>query len=543
MGAMKRATSAQQSGRLRCGVYIRVSSSLQEENYSLETQEVACRKHAEERGWEVLVVEKDVHSAADLYERPRLSAMRERIRNGEIDVLLAYALDRVSRKQTHVAILAEECEQAGARLAFVTEDFEDGAVGTFIRSAKAFAAELEREKIKERTRRGIRARAESGKPLPGPRPIYGYRWRDEEKTGLEIHEERASIVRWIYESILNGKSLRSVMLSLNRDGVPTPAGGAVWSLGTVHKIVTNPAYIGKMWAFRWKAERKPGGWLSMEERPESERIPLPSGVITPLVSEDEFNAVRARLAANRAQSSRNNRNPEETLLRGGFARCGYCGGTLQAERCRKAQGGNGPTYTCGTTNSDRFGCPPFAVSATLLDAEVWNKVRIVLRDPNVIRAEVSRRRQEDHFAADLDVVLNRLADVEKRQTNLTRLLGSIEDIDAAAPLVAELRNLAMQKKELESERDMLEERRAAKQADEQRLIGLTEWCTRVASNLEDLTYAERRDVLMALGVSVKVWRKDHQPRWEITMDIREIAAPLDDALPIVSTTGGACETP
>src|SRR5215213_5365612 len=186
MGAKQHQPSAVQSSRVRCGIYIRVSSSLQEDNYSLDTQEAACRTFAEERGWEVLVVEKDVHTGADLYGRPRLSAMRERIRNREIDILLAYALDRISRKQTHVAILAEECEQAGARLAFVTEDFEDGAVGTFIRSAKAFAAELEREKIKERTRRGIRARAESGKPLPGPRPVYGYRWRDEGKTGLEI---------------------------------------------------------------------------------------------------------------------------------------------------------------------------------------------------------------------------------------------------------------------------------------------------------------------------------------------------------------------
>lgn len=526
----------------RCAVYCRVSSAGQEENHSLPTQEAACRQYAEERGWIVAHLHHEVHTGADLYGRPCLSTLRDQIRSGEVDVLLAYALDRLSRKQTHVAILAEECERAGVRLAFVTEDFEDGAVGTFIRSAKAFAAELEREKIKERTRRGIRARAESGLPLPGPRPLYGYRWRDEKKTGLEFDAEHAPVVQGIYRDVLAGKSLRAVTRALNDRGVPTPAGGQAWSLGTVHKILTNPAYVGTMWAFRWKAEKMPGGWIAMEERPEADRIAMPAGVVPPMVTAEEFAAVRARLAANRAQSSRNNHDPEATLLRGGFARCGYCGGTLQVERDRRAEGGNGPTYTCGTTNSDRFGCPPFAIAAPLLDGAVWQRVLGVLRDPSLIAREAARRRQDGRFAADLDIVGRRIADVEKRQATLTRLMSEIEDADAAAPLVAELRNLASQKKELTAERETLETGQAAQRADEDRLINLTEWCCRVSANLESLSYLERRDVLAALGVSARVWRKDHTPRWEITMDVRELDL-ASDGRPIVSPTVGACGSP
>jgi site-specific DNA recombinase len=543
MDTSRRAPKHQTPVPTRCAIYARVSSSLQEDNSSLATQEAACRSYAADHGWEVVAVERDVHTGADLFGRPRLSALRERVRAGDIDIILCYALDRLSRKQTHVAIVAEECEQAGAKLAFVTEDFEEGPVGTFIRSAKAFAAELEREKIKERTRRGVRARAESGKPLPGPRPAYGYRWKDDKKSGLEVHEENAARVRWIYESVLGGSSLRAVTLTLNRDGVPTPAGGAAWSFGTVHKILNNPTYTGTMWAFRWKAERMKGGWISMEERPISERIAMPEGVVPPLVSDAEFEAVKVRLAANRAQSARNNRNPEETLLRGGFARCGYCGGALQAERCRRARGGNGPTYTCGTTNSDRFGCPSFAIAAPILDREVWERVEAVLKHPQVIEAELQRRQQDDHLEADVAGIDGRLEDIQKRQANLSRVVASIDDADAAIPLIAELRNLAAQRRELEADRETIEERRRAMQEDDQRLINIAHWCDRVAANLGELSYTDRRDVLAALGVSAKVWRKDHAPRWEITMDIRELAPLTDGMLQIESPTAGACGTP
>ncbi|MFT4037630.1 MAG: recombinase family protein [Thermomicrobiales bacterium] len=173
------------SGR-RCAIYIRVSSGGQEDEYSLETQEARCRTYAEANELDVLEIFQDVHTGAEWRERPGLTQLRQAVRSGAIDIVLAFALDRLSRKQTHVAILADEFQHAGARLAFVTEDFENTAVGEFIRSAKAFAAEVEREKLAERTVRGRIARVQSGKLIPGGRPPYGYRWRDETKGQLEI---------------------------------------------------------------------------------------------------------------------------------------------------------------------------------------------------------------------------------------------------------------------------------------------------------------------------------------------------------------------
>ena len=124
--------------QLRVAIYVRVSTDAQErEGTSLDTQERACREHAAAQGWMVTEVAQDTASGFTL-DRPGLRLLRALVRSGGADVLLAHALDRLSRKQTHVAILVDEMERHGVGLRFVTEEFEDSAVGQFIRSAKAF---------------------------------------------------------------------------------------------------------------------------------------------------------------------------------------------------------------------------------------------------------------------------------------------------------------------------------------------------------------------------------------------------------------------
>jgi DNA invertase Pin-like site-specific DNA recombinase len=139
----------------RAHIYCRVSSAGQEDGYSLDTQERASRSWCAEHGLTVASVAREVWSGGDRH-RPELDAALSRIERG--DTFVAYALDRLSRDQIDTAILIDHIEGAGASLQLVTEDFEKSATGTFLRGAKAFAAELELEKIRERTQRGRRER-------------------------------------------------------------------------------------------------------------------------------------------------------------------------------------------------------------------------------------------------------------------------------------------------------------------------------------------------------------------------------------------------
>ena len=155
----------------RAAIYTRLSSSQQVEGSSLDTQAAACNAYAQQHGHTVTGIYADTHTGAEYRERPALSELRSAVQAGEIDTVLVYALDRLSRSQLHTAVLIDEFEHHGATLDLVTEEFDDTPTGRLIRSVQSFAAELEREKITERTVRGRKARIQSGKPGVSGRPL------------------------------------------------------------------------------------------------------------------------------------------------------------------------------------------------------------------------------------------------------------------------------------------------------------------------------------------------------------------------------------
>ena len=237
-------------------------------------------------------------------------------------------------------------ETAGVRVEFVTESFEDSAVGKFIRSAKAFATEVEREKFIERSVRGKRARVGAGKLLHGKTPLYGYDWANGDKSRYVVNPVTAPVVRRMFASSGAGMSLRSIATELTADGIPTPRGSAVWDPVVIRNILRNSAYAGEAYAFRIKHTKVPGSNRSRHtERPRDEWVRLPDGTIPAIVDREIFALVQDRLGRNLEQSPRRLRDPETYLLRGGYVRCGYCGNSMSAVR-KTSRGYSAPFYQC-----------------------------------------------------------------------------------------------------------------------------------------------------------------------------------------------------
>src|SRR5687767_5923543 len=148
---------------MRAIVYSRVSTDAQErDGTSLDTQERAGIELAQTAGWLVIDSIRDAASGFTL-ERPGMERVRRLIREGAVDVVVAYAVDRLARNQTKLAVLLDEAEGSGVKLECVTEKIEDTPLGKLVLSLRAFAAEVEREKITERTTRGKLERARSGR--------------------------------------------------------------------------------------------------------------------------------------------------------------------------------------------------------------------------------------------------------------------------------------------------------------------------------------------------------------------------------------------
>jgi site-specific DNA recombinase len=233
-----------------------------------------------------------------------------------------------------------------------------------------------------------------------------------------------------------------------------------------------------------------------------------------------YEAIEARLSRNRAESTRNNQNPEAFLLRAGFVVCGYCGKPIRAVWRKDCPNQAARSYyACDTLSAPHQDCPAFAMSAKKLDAAVWTKIKTIITRPEVIAEEVAKLRTDDPTDADLSSIERAISEIDRKRTNLSRSLEIIDDADTAAPVIAQLKALGARKRELDTEREAVRARQASWQTSQDHLTSLQDWVAAVGTNVEELTYQERRNLLAALDVRVRLYRKDHAPRYEITASL------------------------
>src|SRR5260370_39619603 len=157
-------------------IYCRISTDPQEDNTSLDEQEAGGREYCRQNGLIVGMVHRETFSGYQYRERKKLESMRVRYREGKVQGVVIRTLDRLSRSQTHVAILIEEMEHYGITLYSVKEVIDDTPMGKFARMVLAFVAEMEREKIMDRTITGKVNKAREGKRVSGTKPLYGWKW-------------------------------------------------------------------------------------------------------------------------------------------------------------------------------------------------------------------------------------------------------------------------------------------------------------------------------------------------------------------------------
>lgn len=275
--------------------------------------------------------------------RPALTELRELAKSRQIDAVVAYDPDRLSRNFVHLMVLANEFEQQGIELSFVTQNVGRTLEDRMLFGMKGLFAEYERTKIRERTMRGMIARAKSGRLTGGKSTrLYGYRYLPGKGVGEGKRyekEEEANCVREMFRWLVEeGLSTNAIVFRMRELGVPTPSGQGIWRRSTVHRILRNPAYTGKTWAFtqtlvpaerHFKPVRKHRNTHALI-RPHDQWVEIPDA--TPaIITEDLFSKAQARLVRNKELAPRNARR--QYLLSGYVfcKRCGrrYCGSAIR----------------------------------------------------------------------------------------------------------------------------------------------------------------------------------------------------------------------
>ncbi len=490
---------------MKAAIYCRVSTKGQkEEGSSLESQREACLRLANDRGYGVSgehIFEEDWTGAS--LDRPRLNQVRSLMRQKTIDALICYATDRLARNPIHIAIIAEECDKKGIDLIFVAEPLDNSPEGQLIMYVKGYAAQMEREKIADRTMRGRKSRALSGKLPTGGLNLYGYAY-DSATGKRRINEYETGVVRLMFKFLVEDKvSCNEICRRLIANSIPAPRGGSNWSRSTVGRILRNPNYYGLTYANkmlsvepktsndgkRYKKTRR-------ELRPREEWIELQDAT-PPIVTKEAFDRAQQQLQANRAMTPRQQKH--QYLLRG-LVYCKWCGRKYHGEP------EHGYTYyRCSGRNKLASHCRNRRLRAGSLEELVWGKVKEVLLKPEILIAEIDRMRQShtetQHLEDEVKLKQQHLEELDKTEGKVVRLYAYTDgDFDKA---VSEVNRLRAEQNRAKEEIVVLEKRIEQAKHIELNEVGIKRFCELARQNIESFSFEEKRLALEQLDI--RVW--------------------------------------
>ena len=236
------------------GIYIRVSTEDQAcEGFSLGEQEEKLRQLCKYKGFEIFKVYKDAGiSAKDMKNRPAFQQMLEDMKNGLINYIVAYKLDRVTRSVRDLEVLISTLEKYHCYLICDRDDVNtSSANGRFFVRMLTVLSQLEIEIVSERTKFGLNGAIKAGH-IPGKVPL-GY-YRDKDKT-LKIDNSTKDIVIRIFEMYLEGKSYQTIANILNKEKVLYPE-KKHWIDSTIDRTINNKIYMGDYERYKYDSDRE-----------------------------------------------------------------------------------------------------------------------------------------------------------------------------------------------------------------------------------------------------------------------------------------------
>ncbi|MAS15386.1 MAG: recombinase family protein [Nitratireductor sp.] len=238
---------------MRVALYARYSSDNQREA-SIEDQFRICREQAKREKWKIVGTYKDAGiSGASMILRPGIQSLLQDAQAGQFDMVLAEALDRISRDQADVATFFKHLKFAGVPIVTLAE----GEISELHVGLKGTMNALFLKDLAAKTHRGLRGRVEEGKSGGGL--CYGYKVvkqldaRGEPIRGdREIDEAEANIIRRIFREFASGIGPRTIARTLNEEGIPGP-NGKPWGDTTIRGhvkrgtgLINNELYIGRL---------------------------------------------------------------------------------------------------------------------------------------------------------------------------------------------------------------------------------------------------------------------------------------------------------
>jgi DNA invertase Pin-like site-specific DNA recombinase len=251
----------------RCAIYTRKSSEegLEQDFNSLQAQREACEAFIQSQageGWRLVKTHYDDGGlSGGSMERPALRQLLADIKQGLIEVVVVYKVDRLTRALADFAKMVEVFDARGVSFVAVTQQFNTtSSMGRLTLNVLLSFAQFEREVTGERIRDKIAASKRKGMWMGGIPPL-GY---DVCERRLVVNSTEATTVRHIYQRYLELGSVRRLQEELERTGIVSKvrvsktglkSGGLRFSRGALYELLANPIFRGEV---RHKGERHKG---------------------------------------------------------------------------------------------------------------------------------------------------------------------------------------------------------------------------------------------------------------------------------------------
>ena len=421
---------------LRVAAYCRVSTALEEQESSYASQ---IRSYTElisqHEGWELVDIYADeAASGTKTDKREDFNRLLADCRKGKIDRVLVKSISRFSRNTKDCLAALRELMRLGVTVQFEKENIDTGTLTTELMvSVSGSLAQQESMSISQNIRMGYRRRIERGEFIASS-PPYGY--RNAGGGRLEIVPEEAEVIRWVFESYLNGQGIVTIAEEMNRRGVPKKHGEAAWIPYAVACWLRNEKYTGNTLCQKTFTTGFP--YISVKNRGEVDQFYIENSHPA-IISQEIFDKVQALRKKKKAPASAPSKFPLTRKMI-----CGKCGATFY--RTVDRHGAN--NWVCsGHKDGNRNGkgaCPNLSVRERDIYTafiRMYNKLRlhegIILR-PALDQMEALESAVQRENPAMLEV--NRaIAQATEQNYKISKLRASgLLDADACAAKLAAL---------------------------------------------------------------------------------------------------------
>ncbi|RIK28888.1 MAG: hypothetical protein DCC56_14500 [Anaerolineae bacterium] len=389
----------------KAAIYARVSTDDQaDKGYSLPSQLDSCRQYIEQLGYSIVAEFKEDNSGAvPVIDRPQGRRLAEMVKFREVDAVVVHQVDRLSRDIVDLLASVRNWLRAGVEV-YALDVGKIESELDIVLVIKGWQGSDERKKIRERSMRGKRAKARTGRVI-GSRAPYGYdHVRDENGkiVNFEPLEEEAKIVQLIYRWYVYGdesgqrlaagriaKRLSEMHISTpgeTNPGYHRTRGKGMWHAYTVLSIIERETYAG-IWRFGVRIGP------TRNQRPKDEWIEVN---VPALVDRETWELAQELKGQNKVFSRR---NKKYNYLLSGLIRC-VCGRAMSGEFFSDHQ-----YYTCSWRNNHHIHleervCKARSVRADAIDADVWESILDLFGDLEKLEKQLRIAQQEELAALD-----------------------------------------------------------------------------------------------------------------------------------------------